>query len=101
MEIGVIGKSQQHLITSFFIGRPRPPTPTNQTTGLHADSAAARRPPILSTLQNQPAQAATAALLSASQPHREQQAAHNPVNQPSGEAPSSTTPDVPTQTDHG
>ena len=101
MEIGVIGRTQQHLITSFFIARPRPPTPANQTMGLHADSAAARRPSILSSLQNQPAQAATAALLSASQPHREQRAAHNPVNRPSGEAPSSTAPDVPTQTDHG
>ena len=114
-EIGVIGRVQQHLITSFFHARPRPRIPANQTVALHASqqarlagSAAACLPSKLPTLQNQPAKAeakprtnSTAALLPASPPQSEQRAAHNPASRPSGEASSSTEPDVPTQTDHG
>ena len=91
-EIGIIGQPQQHLITNFFMKQPRPSTLTNVTTGLHADTGSpAHQGPILSTLQFQPSQAATAAPLLASQPDKEQRPTHFPVNRPGGEA-SSTSP---------
>ena len=90
-EIGVIGQPQQHLITNFFMKQPRPSTLTNETTSLHADTGPAHQGPILSTLQFQPSQAATAAPLVASQPDKEQRPTHFPVNRPGGEA-SSTSP---------
>ena len=90
-EIGIIGQPQQHLITNFFMKQPRPSTLTNETTSLHADTGPAHQGPILSTLQFQPSQAATAAPLVASQPDKEQRPTHFPVNRPGGEA-SSTSP---------
>ena len=92
IEIGIIGQPQQHLITNFFMKQPRTSTLTNVTTSLHADTGSpAHQGPILSTLQFQPRQAATAASLVASKPGKELRPTHSPANRPGGEA-SSTSP---------
>ena len=112
-ELGVVGRVQHHLITSFFHARPRHQLPVNHPVALHASqqarpacSAAAALPSILPTLQNQPARAeattqsnSTAAHLLASPPQSEQWSANTPASRPTGEETSSKTePDVQAQT---
>ena len=113
-DLGVVGKVQSHLITSYFHARPRKQLPVHHTAGLHASqqaslpsSAAAAPPSVKLATQQNPATGAEAttqrnspaAHLLANSPGSQQWAANPLTSPPTGETISSEAePDVQEQT---
>ena len=113
-DLGVVGKVQSHLITSYFHARPRQQLPVSHTASLHASqqaslpsSAAAAPPSVKLATQQNPATRAEAttqrnspaAHLPANSPGSQQWAANPLTSPPTGETISSEAePDVQEQT---